>query len=137
MSDIVERLRLEKATQASMPKEDCILTDLLEEAADEIEKLQCEVDAWVSVICGLCPDRETDKCHLCWKGKERKKHEWISVKDRLPEENENVLAVTDRGVTVCWRHGYFFHSFVRFCEKVSHWMPFPVPPKGEEGEAAE
>lgn len=65
--------------------------------------------------------------------------EWISVKDRLPEENEIVL---------CWRNkdGCFVGQYVESTTKdwygfvavggrvavgVTHWMPLPPPPKGE------
>ena len=62
--------------------------------------------------------------------------EWISVKDRLPDcENQRVLAVcigdyqignpridTDRYTRGHW---------VRYGNDVTHWMPIPQPPKGE------
>lgn len=63
--------------------------------------------------------------------------EWISVKDRLPEENTEVLIYckTNRGKEV------FFVDKIRYFrglpiwqvwrEKVTHWMPLPKPPKGE------
>ena len=70
--------------------------------------------------------------------------EWISVKDRLPEENERVLACyinplrKDRpprmmvgegtstqivkGKVYLWCGGW---------RSITHWMPLPQPPKGE------
>ena len=64
--------------------------------------------------------------------------EWISVKDRLPEEKVNCI--------VHYRHAYFddddywaigicFYDGEKFqinpAYKVTHWMPLPNPPKGE------
>ena len=62
--------------------------------------------------------------------------EWISVKDRLPEDyKQRVMAIcigdypigypkidTDRYVRGHW---------VRYGIYVTHWMPLPLPPKGE------
>ena len=64
--------------------------------------------------------------------------EWISVKDRLPEEKVNCI--------VHYRHAYCDDDdywAIGFCcydgekflfdpaYKVTHWMPMPQPPKGE------
>lgn len=66
--------------------------------------------------------------------------EWISVKDRLPQENEIVL---------CWKNkgGFFIGQYtgLRYTEDVyafvavgayvavgtTHWQQLPQPPKGE------
>lgn len=57
--------------------------------------------------------------------------EWISVKDRLPEEDTWVLVYSRQGrytnLKVDYIHGgKWFHSFY-----VTHWMPLPEPPKEE------
>lgn len=80
--------------------------------------------------------------------------EWISVKDRLPEENTPVLICTQWGDV--WMASYY--SECRIVQKlfspahwdvetlrgggidfkateVTHWMPLPEPP-GEEDENA-
>ena len=60
--------------------------------------------------------------------------EWISVKDMLPEDQEEVLVCTrskngvrniDKGYMAIDR---FIH---RGRAEVTHWMPLPEPPKGE------
>ena len=62
--------------------------------------------------------------------------EWISVKDKLPEEFENVIAFNRRGrgkacdMDICWWNGYSFDRCgKRPYSNVTHWMPLPEPPK--------
>ena len=56
--------------------------------------------------------------------------EWISVKDRLPEDEVQVLA--------CTKHGKPFPAHCKYGKwrvpdsvTITHWMPLPQPPKGE------
>lgn len=84
---------------------------ILPQAADMLEKLAAEKDA--------------------------KKSEWISVKDRLPEENVVVLICVDKGrckeVKVSGLTGFGWMLFDKNKNKeVTHWMPMPEPPKEEE-----
>lgn len=62
--------------------------------------------------------------------------EWISVKDRLPEPGERVIATNGAIVLemhrrlfnqeMCWaRYGIKLEDFY---EPVTHWMPLPQPP---------
>lgn len=72
--------------------------------------------------------------------------EWISVKDRLPDDDELVLVYTkDNVMSVCplvianafanlknlkvWEdnNGYYVSD-------VTHWMPLPEPPKEDDAE---
>ena len=64
--------------------------------------------------------------------------EWISVKDRLPEEKVNCIvhykhAYCDNDDY--WAIGVCFYDCEKFqiglAYKVTHWMPLPEPPKGE------
>ena len=64
--------------------------------------------------------------------------EWISVKDRLPEEKVNCIvhykhAYCDNddywAIGICFYDGEKFQ--INPAYKVTHWMPIPQPPKGE------
>ena len=69
--------------------------------------------------------------------------EWISVKDRLPEEGDYALCVL-KGfnyggkIQVCkfvpadkFKDKPYFEHFRNGFPSVTHWMPLPQPPKGE------
>lgn len=63
--------------------------------------------------------------------------EWISVKDRLPENIANrVLVVCERSNGVFYAH-YEKPFWINletdkpFISTVTHWIPLPNPPKGE------
>ena len=64
--------------------------------------------------------------------------EWVSVKDRLPEEKVNCIVYYQHAY--CdndgyWAIGFCFSDGEKFridlLYKVTHWMPLPEPPKGE------
>ena len=62
------------------------------------------------------------------------KMEWISVKDRLPEKEDDVLAYEFRGdVSIAYISGYEWRNlesgYVMDASYVTHWMPLPEPPK--------
>ena len=76
--------------------------------------------------------------------------EWISVDDRLPEESGLYITFGCTAVPVRWFHNFCKdmgkfgawwnydtdgnkHPRYRFieAENITHWMPMPVPPKGE------
>lgn len=64
--------------------------------------------------------------------------EWISVKDRLPEEWTDVLVLSRFGFLETavytgtpgkWRIGW--NGDMLEADSITHWMPMPHPPKGE------
>lgn len=61
---------------------------------------------------------------------------WISVKNRLPKENEWVGYTFD-GMKI-WNDVYYYTEAKEFIREIcrseqvmmiTHWMPFPKPPK--------
>ncbi|MDX3956701.1 DUF551 domain-containing protein [Pasteurella multocida] len=56
---------------------------------------------------------------------------WISVKDRLPSEREDILICTNRGeIKIAWRDDVFFMSLLTYhLSLVTHWRELPPPPK--------
>ena len=64
--------------------------------------------------------------------------EWISVDDRLPEEDRDVLAYSmigeeSRIYPACYSNGVWFDCVFNApaTDTTTHWMPIPQPPKGE------
>ena len=61
--------------------------------------------------------------------------EWISVMDILPEDGETVLTYRNGIVDVQEfdkrRNGWIRNGRFWSILTVSHWMPLPEPPKGE------
>lgn len=76
--------------------------------------------------------------------------EWISVKDRLPEENQIVLTSCEQGKmfllrkvseeflggTLFWKYCCGYDKDLvdgeSYCYEITHWMPLPAPPKEEK-----
>lgn len=60
--------------------------------------------------------------------------EWISVKDKMPREEQKVLFITDRWAI--WLGHYYKTIDVWVSDgritipNVTHWMALPQPPKG-------
>ena len=59
--------------------------------------------------------------------------EWISVKDRLPEDDEVVIICTDKNFVYAGEliGDTWFLDNDSWTETVTHWMPLPQPTKGE------
>ena len=59
--------------------------------------------------------------------------EWISVKDRLPEDNYNLYLVWREGrsvnliIDICEFTNDIWYSYDGACNP-THWMPLPQPP---------
>lgn len=64
---------------------------------------------------------------------------WISVKERLPEAGEDVIAYLGEGIfEICWMlkdGAWEARDSYLDTDAVTHWMPLPEPTK-EEGENA-
>lgn len=70
--------------------------------------------------------------------------EWVSVKDRLPEENKDVLVFTELGKMAIGFYGgnniYWYlyigdngeGGYELNGEKITHWAQLPKPPEGFE-----
>ena len=59
---------------------------------------------------------------------------WISVEERLPEEDECVLGwepweIGGGWIRVVSQHNSFFTDDAHDLVVVTHWMPLPEPPK--------
>ena len=71
-----------------------------------------------------------------------KESEWISVKDKLPDEEQKVLCFTCDEEIVVADFSHFSYDFgelgewhywgIRPPEFVTHWMPLPEPPESED-----
>ena len=69
------------------------------------------------------------------------KHEWISVRDRLPEQLKEVLVCFDgygeKSVSTATYRNYFYgkewlsNMMSLSVDSVTHWMPLPEPPEKE------
>ena len=58
--------------------------------------------------------------------------EWISVDDRLPEENTTVIAATDKGIVFQCLYAYDGWDLWDGNEiNITHWQPMPEPTEGE------
>lgn len=57
---------------------------------------------------------------------------WISVDDRLPEENTTVIVATDNGIVFQCLYSYDGWDLWDDNDvNITHWQPMPQPPKGE------
>ena len=64
--------------------------------------------------------------------------DWVSVEDRLPEDDSDVIAYLRTGeegriFPANYAKGVWFDCIFnkRVTETTTHWMPLPEPPKGE------
>ena len=56
--------------------------------------------------------------------------EWISVKDRLPEDEKSVLVITKNGKPWVAHYDLKWRGWrTSGSTTITHWMPLPEPPK--------
>lgn len=64
--------------------------------------------------------------------------EWISVKERMPRYNKDVITFAPNmamPIVVDWYNGYYgeddneWHEGWNTGRSITHWMPLPEPPK--------
>ena len=56
--------------------------------------------------------------------------DWVSVKDRLPEENTTVIVATDDGIVFQCLYSYDGWDLWDDNDvNITHWQPMPQPPK--------
>lgn len=61
---------------------------------------------------------------------------WISVKDRLPENNDTYIVTVNDGIQPfsTWEIYHQEHGWCTEGGKITHWMPLPEPPKKGDAE---
>lgn len=57
--------------------------------------------------------------------------EWVSAKNRLPNEPMRCLVYTKRGEYWGYEITYYNQGFYTQYTETIYWMPIPQPPKGE------
>lgn len=84
-----------------------------------------------------------DSLNDLYGNKSKKTNDWISVKDKLPEEGKRILAYAkkdensdfpylDSSYFEADQYGGLFYENVDGCRiNVTHWMPLSTPPKDE------
>lgn len=124
-----------------MNKCDCYCTE------EQIIGWHTPVDPKVKIVHRCNGTKERDSCSC---GGDRAKcdfypakalpklGEWISVKDRLPEDNTDVLVYHGSLISIYsymghneWEDDYGYFSRTDD-DGITHWMPLPEPPKEED-----
>lgn len=102
------------------------------DAADRLEELEREKENLIHYNADLNNHLNKAESHIekLEKQLSEQQTEWISVEDRLPEEEGQYL--------VCQKGNAIVTSSYSLCKKkwfhheVTHWMPLPEPPKPKE-----
>ena len=60
------------------------------------------------------------------------KEKWISVADKLPDEDGKYIVCTAKNSVYCTKYYAGSKNFgANSTSHITHWMPLPEPPKGE------
>jgi len=111
------------------------MSKTLEKLAEEYCASPHEKDAFLA---GYQAAKEEDTCeHILDMSKMVDVNGWISVKDRLPEKNsELLLLMCVDGYELGYYERYTGYGWTNVlgtdCLNVTHWMPLPEAPKEEK-----
>ena len=121
--------------------------DVREKLVELLAGCPCESDCEGMV--GSCPHRKNGNCNEIFKlsycaVSKLAQHlithgvtvqEWISVNDRLPNDNDRVIAFRpNEPETSAYKYCVMWGWSVKASLKhrgITHWRPMPQPPKGE------
>lgn len=80
---------------------------------------------------GGCGDMDCRDCAIHRSEKTNALTEWISTKDRLPDDYKKVLFITNDGKYYIGFVSYegWHGGLISMISNVTHWMPLPEPPK--------
>ena len=115
---------------------------------EQIEKERAAFEAWMAELYPTNPQTERvgDEysrlgTQYKWEGWQARaeQSEWISVEDKLPELNKEVLVAWTDGVigfasrikSECKEERWNWDIAALFDETITHWQPLPEPPKPE------
>lgn len=103
----------------------------------ELEALEAEIERLQSLFNEL--NEELFSANMTIANYEtEKENRWISVKDHLPEEEGKYLICCSDGyrTTAEYENKTWLVYTGRYeeVEDVTHWMPLPEPPKGDDDE---
>ena len=94
----------------------------MDKTPEELAKQYCDQFSWND-------PREEDALEAFIAGYQAAAPQWISVKDRLPEDGVKVLVVSDGETGASWHEAGEFGWAIG--GTVTHWAPLPAAPKEE------
>lgn len=114
------------------------------EMRNRLIELIVNEDTYDPYECYFCT-KDDDYCDCCYAEKLADHliangvtvQKWISVKDRLPEKEGEVLVCDTREDFIStWEYlgkGLWLYDDIFWgTDDITHWMPLPQPPKGEQ-----
>ena len=95
---------------------------------DRVEALKYECAIRYNLTNGI----HKEACDMAFAAlREQEDRKWISVEERLPEEDTEALAYRSGNIAVEFRWAKCWENDALSNCTVTHWMPLPEPPKGE------